>query len=318
ERSPRCRRPCRRSRTQADCRAAHDRPPAGHALSRVPRPWCGDSGRHPRPVRSGEGLHSRRPHLARPPRRSQGRGARPARAGNVTGRCAGRLRRRGQGDRRPRVGQAGLRTDHRCRGRASRRRGAGHHPERLRRQLPHTVGRHLGHADHHRQAQLGHPRARGGSRHPDAVPGTDLRCRHHGTCRRAQAEGAHRPAGAHRSGDRGLRWARNRWRLLAGRGLRRQPGGRGRCLACCGGLRLVPALVPGRPDRQDGLPAALHRQRHLRRDPAPGGDADVEDHRRGQQGRGGADLRARRLRCRGGLEAGAAAGDRGDREAQGV
>ena len=45
-------------------------------------------------------------------------------------------------------------------------------------------------------------------------------------------------------------------------------------------------------------PAALRRRRHLRGDPAPGRHADVQDDRRGQQGRGGADLRAGRLRCR--------------------
>ena len=38
--------------------------------------------------------------------------------------------------------------------------------------------------------------------------------------------------------------------------------------------------------------------RHLRRDPAPGRHADLEDDRRGQQGRRGADLRAGRLRRR--------------------
>ena len=45
-------------------------------------------------------------------------------------------------------------------------------------------------------------------------------------------------------------------------------------------------------------PAALHRGRHLRRDPAPGRHADVQDDRRHQQGPRGADLRARRLRRR--------------------
>ena len=45
-------------------------------------------------------------------------------------------------------------------------------------------------------------------------------------------------------------------------------------------------------------PAALHRGRHLRRHPAPGRHADLEDDRRGQQGPRGADLRAGRLRRR--------------------
>ncbi|WUN67409.1 FAD-binding protein [Streptomyces sp. NBC_00304] len=52
------------------------------------------------------------------------------------------------------------------------------------------------------------------------------------------------------------------------------------------------------PDRQVGLPAALHRQRHLRRHPAPGRHADLEDDRRRQQGRRGPHLRPRRLRHR--------------------
>ena len=83
-----------------------------------------------------------------------------------------------------------------------------------------------------------------------------------------------------------------------GRGLRRLARCRGRRLARRRRLRLDAARVPGRPDRQDGLAAAVRRERHLRRDPAPGRHADLEDHRRGQQGRGGADLRARRLRRR--------------------
>ncbi|GMA88698.1 hypothetical protein GCM10025868_39480 [Angustibacter aerolatus] len=39
-------------------------------------------------------------------------------------------------------------------------------------------------------------------------------------------------------------------------------------------------------------PQALRRQRDQRGDPAPRRHADLEDHRRGEQGRGGADLRA--------------------------
>lgn len=61
-------------------------------------------------------------------------------------------------------------------------------------------------------------------------------------------------------------------------------------------MRLVPAHQPGRSDRQVGLAAAVHRLGHLGRDPAPGRYADLEDHRRGEQGRRGADLRPRRLR----------------------
>ena len=58
---------------------------------------------------------------------------------------------------------------------------------------------------------------------------------------------------------------------------------RGRC-------RLRTQRLPGRPDRQDRRPRALHRRRHLRRDPASGGDEGFKSDRRHQQGRGGADL----------------------------
>src|ERR1700750_2001752 len=60
--------------------------------------------------------------------------------------------------------------------------------------------------------------------------------------------------------------------------------------------RLVPAPVPGRPDRQDRLAPALHGDRHLRRDPAPGRHADLQDDHRGEQGPRGAHFRAGRLR----------------------
>ena len=48
------------------------------------------------------------------------------------------------------------------------------------------------------------------------------------------------------------------------------------------------------------------------------GHADVQDDRRDQQGPRGADLRARRLRCRGRPVPGRAAADRGDHQAQGL
>ena len=111
------------------------------------------------------------------------------------------------------------------------------------------------------------------------------------------AQGLRAPR-ADRGRDRGLRWPRHRRRLLRGRGLRRLARCRRRRLARRGRLRLEAARLPDRPDRQDRLAAALRRQRHLRRDPAPRRHADLQDDRRGQQGRGGADLRARRLRRR--------------------
>ena len=79
-----------------------------------------------------------------------------------------------------------------------------------------------------------------------------------------------------------------------------------------------PHTLPGRADRQDGLAAAVRGQRHLRRHPAPGRHADVQDDHRGQQGRGGADLRARRLRRRRRPEDRAPAGHRRGQEAQGL
>jgi hypothetical protein len=54
--------------------------------------------------------------------------------------------------------------------------------------------------------------------------------------------------------------------------------------------------VSSRPDRQDRLPAALHRGRDLRRHPAPCRHADLQDHHRHQQGPRGTHIRDRRLR----------------------
>ena len=87
--------------------------------------------------------------------------------------------------------------------------------------------------------------------------------------------------------DRGLRRTRHR----RGRGLRDHRAARGRArrgrrrVARGDRRRLVPAPVPGRPDRQDRLAAAVHGDRHLRRDPAPGRHADLQDDHRRQQGR---------------------------------
>ena len=60
--------------------------------------------------------------------------------------------------------------------------------------------------------------------------------------------------------------------------------------------RLDSICASGRANRQDCLARSLHRLRHLRRDPAPGRDALVQDHRRHQQGRRGAYLQTRALR----------------------
>ena len=78
-------------------------------------------------------------------------------------------------------------------------------------------------------------------------------------------------------GSRGEVRRRREAGRLARRGCRR--------VACRCRLRLLPGAVPGRPDRQDRVAAAVHRARHLRRDPAPRRHADVEDDHRRQQGR---------------------------------
>ena len=57
-----------------------------------------------------------------------------------------------------------------------------------------------------------------------------------------------------------------------------------------GRLRLRAERLAGRADRQGRRAGALHRHRHLGRDPAPRGHEGQQGHRRDQQGRGGADL----------------------------
>jgi len=55
---------------------------------------------------------------------------------------------------------------------------------------------------------------------------------------------------------------------------------------------------PGGPDRQGRVAGPVHRLRHLRRHPASGRDADLQDHCRHQQGCRGADLQVGALRRR--------------------
>ncbi len=173
-------------------------------------------------------------------------------------------------------------------------------------------------ADHHgaaRTRSTPEPSAGAARRRPSTVAVSDAA--QAGQGRRAGRRSEGRPPGADRGLDRGLRWPRRRLgRQLQGRrGARRLARRRRRRLAGGGRLRLLPAPVPGRPDRQDRVPAALRRARHLRRDPAPRRHADLEDDRRGQQGPRGADLRARRLRRRGRPVQGRPAADRGDPQA---
>ncbi len=70
-------------------------------------------------------------------------------------------------------------------------------------------------------------------------------------------------------------------------------------LACGGRFGLCAERLAGGADRQGRGAAALYRRGHLGRDPAPRRDEGFEDHRRHQQGRGGADLPGGRLWPRG-------------------
>ena len=112
-----------------------------------------------------------------------------------------------------------------------------------------------GHPDLHRPRQLGRPG--GSTRHagPRRRRRDPLRCRHEGHRHRPHRRGEGRSPGADGGRDRGLR---RPWRGRRG-GLRRDrgPGGLPRCgrgrVPRGDGRRLVPAPVPGGPDRQDGL-----------------------------------------------------------------
>ena len=206
----------------------------------------------------------------------------------------------GQGDRGPAGGQDRLRADHR----------RGRRPGRGRTASVTTQSVFAGNFTVQARVTTGTPivTVKPNSATPEQVEGAR---RGRGAvdvtvCEAAKARPGHRPraarrrpgARAHRGRDRGVRRPRHRRRLRPGRGAGGRARRRGRRLPGRGRLRLVSAQLPGRPDRQDRLAAAVRRVRHLRRDPAPGRHADLEDDRRGQQGRGGADLRAGRLRRR--------------------
>ena len=215
------------------------------------------------------------------------------------GRGARALQPRGQGDRRPPRGQDRVGPDHRRRRRAGGRGRHRHDPVGLRRLLHRVGDGHQGHADHHREAQLGH--ARGGrrrrrpTRSSTSPRPTPPRVRRITESKPKQATG--RPelteAAIVVSGGRGTAGDFSKVEAFAdslGAAV-----GASRAAVDAG---WYPAHLAGRPDRQAGQPAALRRVRHLRRDPAPRRHADVQDDHRGQQGQRGADLRARRLRRR--------------------
>src|SRR5439155_952953 len=92
--------------------------------------------------------------------------------------------------------------------------------------------------------------------------------------------------------------ARRAGELQALRGPRRGPRRRGRGDARGRRRGLVPVRGAGRPDRPERLAEALRRLRHLRRDPAQGRHAELERHRRDQQGSERAHLRVLRPRGR--------------------
>ena len=122
--------------------------------------------------------------------------------------------------------------------------------------------------------------------------------------------------------DRRARWSSRRTRsdgpsiedadviVAGGRGLggprassssrssRRRSAARSRATRAVVDAGWYPYADAGRPDRQDRLAEALHRLRHLRRDPAQGRHAGLGHDRRDQQGPERADLRVRRPRRR--------------------
>ncbi len=137
--------------------------------------------------------------------------------------------------------------------------------------------------------RFGPGRGRGDGRGPASPNGSRTRSRR--SDRPELTIGRDRRLGrSRRRVRRGLRPDREAGRQ-AGRRRRRVPRG--------GRFGLCPERLAGRPDRQGRRAGSLHRRRHLGRDPAPCGDEGLQDHRRDQQGRRGADLPGRRLRpCR--------------------
>ena len=139
-------------------------------------------------------------------------------------------------------------------------------------------------------------------RYRDASTLSPSRCRallDGGADGRAGAGAGERPVDRGRRRDRRRRPRPRRARgLRARRGARRGARRSGRRDARRRRRRLVPVLDAGRADRQVGLAEALHRARHLRRDPAQGRHAELRRDRRDQQGPERADLRLRRPRRR--------------------
>ena len=87
--------------------------------------------------------------------------------------------------------------------------------------------------------------------------------------------------------DRGVRWPGCGFsrELRSGRGTRRFPRRRDGCVPGGGRLGVLPGAVPGRADGDHRFAAVVHRAGHFRGHSTSGRHADLEDDRRGQQGR---------------------------------
>ena len=285
------------ARRQADAGAADAGPPDRRPGRRRPRR------RAPRPPRPGSAstappgcCRSTDPALAEYLVAPKAEALAQVVAAESPGRGAAAHRGRGQGGRGPAGRQARLGADHRRRRRRRRRLD---HPGRLRGRLQRARRGHPRRAGDHRQAELRDARARTGLADGRAGGRHHLR-RRQGRPDRPPSSRAPPAAGPSLAEAAVVVSGRpgHRRQLRPGRAAGRHPRrGRGR-LPGRGRLRLVPARLPGGPDRQDRLAAALRRRRHLGRHPAPRRHADLEGGRRGQQGRRGADLRAGRPRRR--------------------
>ena len=184
--------------------------------------------------------------------RAQGRAAGQPGRGEVARRGAGGQHRRGPGGRGPAGGEDRLRADHR-RGRP--RRGPGRRAVDLRRRDHRPVQGPDRDADRGGAAERGRAGAGPGGRAARERQRSGQRRREERAGHRAGGAGARRAARADRGVDRGLRRPRGgqRRELRADREARRLARRRGGRVPRRHRRGLVPAPVPGRPDREDRL-----------------------------------------------------------------